>query len=144
MGYIVHDFNYVKFVIQPEDCHFGSLYSQERQLQLIYITSLKLGKNKPVLKHKELMTFPRSHNKALAVFLNITQTSANSHQISEQKCGKNALQLDTLFCQHLLQRLQIEKELETFRVQPLDKKRSLSFFQSYNEFSSFLDSHRIF
>lgn len=30
MGYIVHDFHYVEFVIQPEDCHFGSLYSQER------------------------------------------------------------------------------------------------------------------
>lgn len=52
---------------------------------------------------------PRSHKKALAVLLNITQTSSNSHQISEQECGKNALQLGTLFCQHLCQRLQTKK-----------------------------------
>lgn len=62
------------------------------------------------------MTFPRSHNKALAVFLNITQTSSNSPQISEQKRGKNALQLGILSCQQLLQRLQTKKELEMFQV----------------------------
>lgn len=60
MEYILHDFHYIKFVIVPEDCNFGSLYSQKSYLQLVFetsIISLKLGKHKPVLKHKELNGF---------------------------------------------------------------------------------------
>lgn len=43
------------------------------------------------------MTFPRSPDEGLVVFLNITQNSFNFHQISVQKCGKNAFHFGVSF-----------------------------------------------
>lgn len=63
MEYNLHDFHYMKSVTVHKDYNFGFLYSQESYLQLVFETSIispKLGKDKPVLKHKELNDFPKA------------------------------------------------------------------------------------
>lgn len=100
MEYILPDFNYIKFAIVPKDCNFGSLYSQGSYLQLVFetfIISLKLGIHKAVLRHKELNDFSKAAWWSFTVFLNIPQNSTNFHQISMQKCGKNAFQVGASF-----------------------------------------------
>lgn len=59
----MHDFHYMKFVTVRKDCNLGFFYSQGSYLQLVFETSIispKLGKDKPVLKHKELNDFPKA------------------------------------------------------------------------------------